>query len=61
MSSDTTPTTSTESVTLDTTNANTPLALTGGCVCKSIRYRIARDQCQERMNMSMSTSLARQF
>lgn len=34
-----------------------PRVLTGGCMCKSIRYKIARDECQERMNMSMSRSL----
>jgi hypothetical protein len=27
--------------------------LKGGCMCKAIRYEIARDACQERMNMSM--------
>ena len=55
MSSDTTPSTSTEPITPDTTN--TPITatrtLTGGCLCKSIRYKITRNQCQERMNMSM--------
>ena len=34
-----------------------PRVLTGGCMCKSIRYKIARDECQERMNMSMYGSL----
>ena len=32
-----------------------PRVLTGGCMCKSIRYKIARDECQERMHMSMSS------
>ena len=27
--------------------------LSGGCMCKSIRYKIARDDCQEHMSMSM--------
>ena len=56
MSSDTTPSASTEPITPDTTTTpNTaPRSLTGGCMCKSIRYKIARDECQERMNMSMS-------
>ena len=55
MSSDTTPATSTEAITPDstTTPGTAARTLTGGCVCKSIRYKIARDQCQERMNMSM--------
>jgi hypothetical protein len=55
MSSDTTPATSTEAITPDSTNAPSTAArtLTGGCVCKSIRYKIARDQCQERMSMSL--------
>ena len=57
MSSDTTPSTSTEPITPDTiaTPSTGPRSLTGGCVCKSIRYKIARDECQERMNMSMSS------
>ena len=55
MSSNTTPSTSTEPITPDTTNTSSTAArtLTGGCICKSIRYKIDRDQCQERMNMSM--------
>ena len=55
MTSDTTPSTSTDPVTPDPTNTPSAAArtLTGGCMCKSIRYKIARDQCQERMNMSM--------
>lgn len=55
MSSNTTPSTSNEPITPDATNTPSPppRLLTGGCVCKSIRYKIARDECQERMNMSM--------
>jgi hypothetical protein len=58
MSSDTTPATENTENTSSTSPSTPPQApparfLTGGCMCKSIRYKIARDECQERMSMSM--------
>jgi len=61
MSSESTSTTSglSSSVTPDR-NAETPLpttrpSLTGGCLCKSVRYQINRDLCKDRMRMNLYT------
>lgn len=55
-SSDSTPSTATSATEIAPSNETAKPArlLTGGCMCKSVRYKINRDQCQERMNMSMS-------
>ena len=57
MSTETTPSTVTDTPSTSTTTdtlGRPPRIMSGGCLCKSIRYRIAREECQERMNMSMS-------